>query len=138
MVDRLLWLPSVSIPSPRGVCVYVCVSPGRAVRENRRRVSERSWAGLARGDRKGSGPDAGWDRLHLLHSLSPRCCPSLIPPPARARGSAVKLARADQRASGIELSKIKARWRASHGRQKKTMWTGTRVGSTCHVCTNSL
>lgn len=88
--------------------------PGRAVRENRRRVSERSWAGLARGDREGSGPDAGWDRLLLPPPVSPRCCLSLTlslsHPTTETRGYGVKAAAITTTASGNAFKNKSIDW----------------------------
>lgn len=102
---------SGSLPSPfrfLAACVGAvpCVCPGRAVWENRRRVSERSWAGLARGDWEGSGPDAGWDRLHLLfHSSVPA---AVIPPPRDAAPASSQRSAATQ--LPLNIFKIKPVW----------------------------
>lgn len=103
-----------SVSSRRVWVGALCVCPGRAVRENRRRVSERSWAGLARGDREGSGPDAGWDRLLLPPPVSPRCCLSLTlslsHPTTETRGYGVKAAAITTTASGNAFKNKSIDW----------------------------
>ena len=68
-------------------------------------------AGLARGDREGSGPDAGWDRLLLLQSIGA----AAVAPSSRHRASKMQLDAARKHRFRCSLSKIKSGGRYSTG-----------------------